>query len=53
MIRFLFSFLGLVFVFIMGILIMMFGWGLEPVSWGWIIGGGLCSIFLGALFNSL
>jgi Kef-type K+ transport system membrane component KefB len=24
-----------------GICVMMFGWGLEPKSWGWIIGGSL------------
>jgi len=23
------------------ILVMMYGWGLQPVSWWWIIGGGV------------
>jgi len=23
------------------ILVMMYGWGLEPKSWGWIIGAGI------------
>lgn len=26
---------------IIGILVMMYGWGLKPVSWGWIIFGGV------------
>lgn len=26
---------------IMGILVMIYGWGLEPKSWPWIIGGGI------------
>ena len=24
-----------------GILVMIYGWGLEPKSWWWIIGGGI------------
>ena len=24
---------------IIGIIVLMFGWGLEPKSWAWIIGG--------------
>lgn len=32
-------FLLYILVFIIGILVMIFGWGLEPQSWGWIIGG--------------
>ena len=51
--RFLFSIIGFIFLFVIGVLVMISGWGLEPVSWGWIIGGGLCSAFLGAIFNSL
>uniref|UniRef100_A0A6H1ZW01 Uncharacterized protein n=1 Tax=viral metagenome TaxID=1070528 RepID=A0A6H1ZW01_9ZZZZ len=35
----------LIFGFTLGLLlsiaIMMFGWGLEPKSWWWIIGGGI------------
>lgn len=26
---------------LLGILIMMYGWGVEPCSWAWIIGGGV------------
>jgi len=26
---------------LLGIGVMMFGWGLEPQSWWWIIGGGV------------
>jgi len=24
-----------------GVLVMVYGWGLHPQSWGWIIGGGV------------
>lgn len=24
-----------------GILVLMFGWGMQPVSWTWIIGGAV------------
>jgi hypothetical protein len=26
---------------VLTILVMIHGWGLEPKSWGWIIGGGI------------
>lgn len=29
-----------------GILVMIFGWGLTPVSWPWIIGGMTFSFLL-------
>jgi hypothetical protein len=35
----------------MSILVMIHGWGLQPVSWGWIIGGGISGSFIGALFT--
>ena len=25
----------------LGICVMMYGWGVQPVSWGWIIGGSM------------
>jgi hypothetical protein len=32
------------------ILVMIYGWGLEPKSWWWIIGGGIAGrILLGIL----
>ena len=33
--------LGWSVAIIFGILIMIYGWGLEPQSWWWIIGGGV------------
>ena len=33
------------------ILIMIFGWGLLPISWGWVIGGLLITGFISALVS--
>lgn len=30
---------GMVITIVLSALIMIHGWGLEPQSWGWIIGG--------------
>ena len=30
-----------ILVVLLGIGVMMFGWGLKPQSWWWIIGGGV------------
>ena len=39
--------------FVLGVLVLIYGWGLHPVSWFWIIGGAVGSaaiyIFLAAL----
>ena len=51
MVKFLLAFTGFVIAFAMSILVMLFGWGLEPASWGWIIGGGLVSVLIGSLFS--
>jgi hypothetical protein len=51
MLNFLMALIGMFFAFGLGILVMIFGWGLQPVSWGWIIGGGIGGTFLGALFQ--
>ena len=32
-----------------GILVMIYGWGLQPVSWAWIIGGYFAMFILGCL----
>lgn len=32
--------------FALGVLVMIHGWGIEPQHWGWIIGGGMASVFL-------
>lgn len=31
---------------VLGVAILMYGWGLEPKSWWWIIGGGVVGRFL-------
>ena len=30
-----------ILMIIIGVLVMIYGWGLEPRSWWWIIGGGV------------
>jgi len=37
----------------LGIGIMMKGWGLEPTSWAWIIGGGLLTSIIAASVTHL
>ncbi len=32
---------GFILSLIVGIAVMIYGWGLEPKSWLWIIGGGI------------
>lgn len=51
MTKFLLTLIGFGITFSMGILVMIYGWGLQPVSWGWIIAGGLVGTFLGAIFQ--
>jgi hypothetical protein len=34
----------------LGILVMMYGWGLHPRSWAWIVGGG---VFANAVLRSV
>lgn len=31
--------------FIVSLVVMIFGWGLHPASWGWIIGGVIAQWF--------
>lgn len=40
-------------LFGLSICIMLFGWGLKPVSWGWVIWGGIGAIFLSAFIQVL
>ena len=51
MTKFLLSVVGFAIAIAMGILVMIHGWGLEPQSWGWILGGGISGSILGALFQ--
>lgn len=37
---------GTILVILLGIGVLMYGWGLEPKSWWWIIGGGVGLRFL-------
>lgn len=49
--KFLFLIISYFIVISGSILIMIFGWGLKPVSWGWVIGGNLILSFIGSLFQ--
>lgn len=51
MTKFLISLIGFIFAMGLSILIMIFGWGLEVQSWGWVIWGYIGAAFIGALFQ--
>ena len=36
---------------VVSILVMIHGWGLEPKSWGWIIGGYIVIYLLGSILG--
>ena len=40
---------GVTIVFGIGFATMVNGWGLQPVSWGWIIGGALSAALVSAV----
>lgn len=42
---------GLIVIAGIRILIMIHGWGLEPQSWGWIVGGGIVSALLAMILQ--
>lgn len=39
--------------FVVGLGVMVFGWGLRPVSWGWIVGGGVFGQVVIALMQAI
>ncbi len=51
MTKFLLSVVGFGVAMGLGILVMIHGWGLQPVSWGWIVFGGAGGALLGGLFS--
>lgn len=40
-----------VVIFVGHILVMIYGWGLEPNSWGWILFGNFVSILIAAILQ--
>lgn len=51
MTKFFLSLIGFFLAIGIGIAVMIYGWGLQPVSWGWILGGGIGGALVGALFQ--
>jgi len=43
--------IGYFFVMILSIWIMIYGWGLQPQSWGWVVFGYLTTSIIGAIFS--
>lgn len=43
----------IVLAYLLGILVMIYGWGLAPASWPWVIGGALGSLSLYTLVTAL
>ena len=41
--------MSIVALFALSYFVMIFGWGLEVKSWGWIIGGWFGTIFITAV----
>ena len=44
---------GFIISFAIGILVMIHGWGLDPKSWWWIIGGGIGIRFIVEIITTL
>jgi hypothetical protein len=51
--KFLIMIFGYLILLGMGVAINVYGWGLSPKSWGWILGGGTFGIFFGQLILTL
>lgn len=51
MTKFLLSLVGYIVAIVMSYLVMVHGWGLQPVSMGWVVGGGIAGSLLAALFQ--
>lgn len=47
------SLFSTVVLFALSICVMIFGWGLKPVSWGWVIWGSIGAVFVTALIQVL
>jgi len=46
MAKFIATTLLFVLSFTIGVLVMIYGWGLQPVSWWWIVGAGIAGRLL-------
>ena len=46
------SFISFIIIGVLGVFVMIHGWGLEVHSWGWIIGGYLGTATIAAMFSA-
>jgi hypothetical protein len=44
---------GFILTIIISIAVMIYGWGLEPKSWSWIVGGGVGLRFMVSLLEAI
>jgi hypothetical protein len=51
MTKFLLSLIGFLLSIGIGTAVMIYGWGVQPVSWGWILVGSIGGALIGALFQ--
>jgi len=51
--RFIVGLFGLAIAVVTSVLVLTHGWGLEPRSWLWIIGGSLCGHTLAQLIFAI
>jgi hypothetical protein len=47
------SLFGMIIAMALSVCVMLFGWGLEVKSWGWVIWGSIGSAFIGAFFQAI
>ena len=48
-----FSLISIISIPVVSVLVMIYGWGLEPTHWGWIVGGYFWMMFVSLANNAL
>lgn len=44
---------GMIMTMALSFCVMWFGWGLRPVSWGWVIWGSIGAVLVGGIISAL